>query len=324
MRSHSTQAGTASPQPTSPTLGERAADLGLPVFPCSGDKSPVVKRGFKDATQECPRILRMFNKPGAVLIGVPTGEVSGHIIVDVDNHGAVSGKPWLDANKDALPQTRTHKTGGGGFHLVFQYPVGRDIRNSTGKIAPGVDVRARGGYAVWPPSPGYEIVDDTPPAEMPEWLIKACCRPDPGPQPIPGPKAPPRSDDGSRYGLAALKNACSRICSAPFGQQHETLNRETYLIGSLVAGGELAEDFALSDLIAAGRSMPSQTGCAPWQPAHVEKKVRDSFGDGKRKPRQAPASPGKQSADRICQQWALGQRASEQRAHTRSRLSGLA
>ncbi len=291
MRSLSPQAGTTFPQPTSPTLGERAADLGLPVFPCGGDKRPIVKRGFKEATQEHPKILRMFNKPGAVLIGVPTGEASGHVIVDVDHHGAVSGRPWLDANKDALPQTRTHRTGGGGLHLVFAYPAGRDIRNSAGRIAPGVDVRANGGYACWPPSPGYEIVDDTPPAEMPEWLIKACCKPDPGPQPIPGPKAPPCSDDGSRYGLVALTNACNRICAAPFGKQEETLNKETFAIGSLVAGGELAGDFALADLTAAGRAMPSQAGRDAWHPAHVEDKVRKAFKDGKRTPRQAPPRP---------------------------------
>jgi len=288
MRSDNPQAGTTFPQPTRPTLGERAADLGLPVFACGGDKRPIVKQGFKGATQEHPKILRMFAKTGAVLIGVPTGEASGHVIVDVDCHGVVSGRPWLDANKAALPKTRTHRTGGGGLHLVFAYPVGRDIRNSAGRIAPGIDVRGNGGYACWPPSPGYEIVDDTPPAEMPEWLIKACCRPDPGPLPAPGPSRPPRSDDGSRYGLAALKNACDRICAAPFGQQEETLNKETFSIGSYVAGGEIAGDVALADLLSAGRAMPSQAGRDPWHPTHVEDKVRKAFADGKRTPRQAP------------------------------------
>ena len=33
-------------------------------------------------------------------------------------------------------------------HLYFQAPHGAAIRNSAGKLAPGVDVRAAGGYVI--------------------------------------------------------------------------------------------------------------------------------------------------------------------------------
>ena len=51
-----------------------------------------------------------------------------------------------------LPDTYTVKTGGGGQHLYFLWPEGAGVRNSAGKIAPGLDVRGHGGYVVAPPS----------------------------------------------------------------------------------------------------------------------------------------------------------------------------
>lgn len=48
--------------------------------------------------------------------------------------------------------TRTVRTGGGGVHHLFAYPTdGRRVRSRQGWL-PGVDVRADGGYIVYPPS----------------------------------------------------------------------------------------------------------------------------------------------------------------------------
>ena len=77
------------------------ASLGLPVFPCSSDKAPLVKGGCHAATTE-PAVLRgMFRHPRAAFIGVPTGSRTGFIVIDVDpRHG---GDAWLDTNKHRLP-----------------------------------------------------------------------------------------------------------------------------------------------------------------------------------------------------------------------------
>jgi hypothetical protein len=63
------------------------------------------------------------------------------------------------------------------------------------------------------------------------------------------------------------------------------LNSAAFKIGRLVAAGELAAAFALAELIAAGRAMPSQQGRDPWLPVDIERKVRRSFADGMRQPR---------------------------------------
>jgi hypothetical protein len=90
------------------------------------------------------------------------------------------------------------------------------------------------------------------------------------------------------YGLAALEGECSAICAAPFGEQELTLNNAALEIGRLVAGGELDEEYTVSELIAAGNAMQSQPGKPPWTPGEVEYKVRHSFADGIRSPRAAP------------------------------------
>jgi hypothetical protein len=134
------------------------AATGLPVFPCGADKSPVCAGGFKAATCDPGRIRSLFSHSAARLIGVPMGPASGIIAIDIDpRHG---GDVWLAANEANLPRTQRHRTQSGGIHLLFK-DGGHGIRNSAGQIAPGVDVRGDGGYIIFPPSPGYTVIDDT-------------------------------------------------------------------------------------------------------------------------------------------------------------------
>lgn len=274
-------------------LGDIAAGLGLPCFPCNDKKRPVTESGFKAATRDRRTILDAFSKPSAALIGVPTGEVSGIVVVDIDIRDDRSGMDWLTAHASDLPPTRTHRTRSGGLHLLFRYPTGHDIRNSAGKIATCVDVRGNGGYVVYPPSPGYQVADPAEPAEMPPWLIAACGKPYAAQAPtVPAERTPPRQDGGSRYGLAALERECEAIRCARFGEQETTLGGAALKIGALVAGGELNEDIALGDLKAAGRQMPSEAGREPWVDANVAEHIRVAFKKGMGNPRKAP--PGRQ------------------------------
>ena len=268
-------------------LGDIAAKLNVPVFPCGDNKRPITENGFKNAVTEPARILALFERPGAELIGMPTGQVSGLVVIDIDIRADRTGMDWLNLNADALPETRTHKTRSGGLHLVFRAPEGIPIRNSAGRLAPGVDVRGDGGYVILPPSPGYEIADQTDPAEMPRWLIKACL-PVVAEQAAPAERKPPRADGGSAYGLAALAKECDAIRSARWGEQETTLNSAALKIGALVAGGELQEGIALADLRAAAGSMSSEPNREPWRPDDVDAKIRRGVQHGMATPRNAP------------------------------------
>jgi hypothetical protein len=100
-------------------------------------------------------------------------------------------------------------------------------------------------------------------AEMPQWLIDVCGKPDLPPPPPSEPRLPPLDHDGTPYGLKALTEECISIHRAPFGQQEMTLNNAALKIGSLVAAGELLESYALSELIPAGNEMASESGREP-------------------------------------------------------------
>jgi Bifunctional DNA primase/polymerase, N-terminal/Primase C terminal 1 (PriCT-1) len=151
---------------------------GKPVFPCkAGGKEPLTKRGHIDATTD-PRKIHMWWKrwPNAN-IAVPTGRRSGVLVLDVDYPAGLNA---LEAEHGRLPETRTHSTGSGGMHYLFEYPDGFEIRNSASKLADGLDVRGEGGYIIVPPSRTtrpYEVLDALPLADTPPWLIETLIEP---------------------------------------------------------------------------------------------------------------------------------------------------
>lgn len=271
---------------------ELALSVGKPVFPCGPTKQPMTLHGFKDASSDPARIKQMFSA-ASKMIGMPTGEITGVVVIDIDIKENRQGGAWLDANSHRMPQTRTIRTGSGGLHLYFNWP-GKKVKNQNDKIAPGVDIRGDGGYVIVSPSPGYRVADDAPIADLPDWIMPALCPPEPAPAPAPQAlTAPARSartagGGGTPYGLAALQDECDAIRRAPFGNQEHTLNSAGLKIGALVAGGEIDEGAALADLLSAARSMPSQPGRSPWATSQLEHKARRAFSDGKRSPRAAP------------------------------------
>lgn len=260
-----------------------AQEMRLPVFACGPDKRPVTQHGFQDATHDAVEIQRQFASPGAAMIGVPTGEVSGFFCLDLDVKNGGGGLEWLAANQHRLPDTRRHKTRSGGVHLLFAMPQGRIIRNSAGRIAAGVDVRGNGGYIIAPPSPGYLVDEAMAPAPAPAWLLDLIDPPKAPEAPRPAP-APRQSGDGTRYGMTALDNECQAILSAPDGAKHDTLNRAAFSIGGLVAAGELIEGPAFAALASALAGIRHR--CEDFPAA--QKTLRDAFRAGMAKPREAP------------------------------------
>lgn len=165
-----------------PTSAMRAAlayvDRCFPVFPCEpGGKRPLTQRGFLDATSDRSRAHAYWNAHPGANIGIPTGERSRLLVLDVDNFTSLE---VLEAERGKLPETTTVKTGSGGIHVYFRYPAGETIRNSAGKLGPGLDVRGEGGYVIAPGSATtgpYEWLDRRPLADAPAWLLEAMREP---------------------------------------------------------------------------------------------------------------------------------------------------
>ena len=270
------------------TIAEAAVFLAQqwPVFACAESKRPLTPRGLYDATRDVDTVRKQFRHAEAAMIGVPMGRASGVIAIDIDVKDGAPGMEWLAANAHRMPRTRRHRTMSGGVHLLFRVPDAT-IRNSVGKIAPGVDVRGEGGYVIFPPSPGYTIDDDAMPAPIPDWLLDLLIAPEAPPPPPPSRTHTPGAR-GTPYALAALDAECDAIRNAPFGQQEQTLNTAALKIGALAAGGEIDLAYAREALIAAGLAMPSQPGREPWTDREIRTKVERALRDGAARPRTAP------------------------------------
>lgn len=210
------------------------AAAGYPVFPCGANKGPAISKaegenGFKGATSDPDAIRRMFNRRNAVLVGVPTGAMTGFDVLDLDfRNGA---KAWEQANLSRLPETRIHQTQSGGRHMLFRHVPG--VGCSASQIAPGVDLRGDGGYVIFPPSTGYSVISDAPPAEWPDLLLPLILKPEAKPAdrlPAGGTvttiASAPRLE---AYRQTILKN----VSAAPDGQKHIILRDSARALGGI-------------------------------------------------------------------------------------------
>jgi hypothetical protein len=161
-------------------LGEMALRLarhGLPVFPCQKrSKVPAVKHGLKDAKTDVTAIAACWRSRPDLNVGMPTGAVSGVVVLDVDGDAGWDALHDLEDKHGVLPDTRSLTTPSGGQHFWFKHP-GVEIRNTAGFPGPHLDVRGDGGYVLVPPSVGandvaYTVDDTSPPVHMPSWLVE--------------------------------------------------------------------------------------------------------------------------------------------------------
>jgi hypothetical protein len=127
------------------------AARGWPVFPCGPDKRPRVKWS-KQATKDARQIESWWRQWPLAMIAVPTGQRSGLVVLDIDCRGTVDGFATLRAMGFQIPAEAVEvETPSGGRHFWFA-ANGLQVRNSAGKIGPGVDVRGEGGMVIVPPS----------------------------------------------------------------------------------------------------------------------------------------------------------------------------
>lgn len=159
--------GSARQSETSPAVKSALEVSKLyPVFPCDPEtKRPLVREGFHAASQDAETVRGWWGKYPEARIGVPTGLASGLVAIDIDPRG----RKWLQANRHRLGPHRTHQTRR-GWHLLYRYPAGQEIRNSTSELADGVDVRGEGGYVIWWPAHGG--FSNGEPGVLQDWLKK--------------------------------------------------------------------------------------------------------------------------------------------------------
>lgn len=230
-----------------PLHGVNERGCGCNNLDCSSPgKHPATKNGLSDASTDEHTVTEWFKRPGLLNIGGRTGEFFWVLDVDADK-GGLESLARLEAEHGPLDAAWVCHTGGGGRHYYF---LGVGPKNSTSKLAPGLDVRGTGGYVVLPPSdhssgqkyrwdkerrPFYKEL--TP---APAWLFDAVMALQAVPASVPVPE---------RKG-----KTLERVKGAPEGQRNDTIFR---LASSLRGQGvELAEALEMCRYSAANCSPP--------------------------------------------------------------------
>jgi hypothetical protein len=160
------------------------AGRGIPVFPLQPREKgpPKGTHGFKDATTNEGVIRAWWEKWPDANIGIPMGQRSGLLLLDLDfrNKTVVESRDDLVEQFGEVPETAEVVSGSGGRHIYFKFP-GIKVPK---QIANGVELKGEGGYAVVPPSThpnGTEYTFDgitgrnaiLKVADPPAWLLNA-------------------------------------------------------------------------------------------------------------------------------------------------------
>ena len=143
----------------------------------SAGKHPRTKNGVHDASADEAKIRRWWETWEDANIGVATGKEAGFFALDVDpRKGGAEALASLEAKYGKLPETRSADTGGGGAHHLFRYPDFA-VKNPTGELGPGLDIKGEGGAIVVAPSlhaggKRYRWRNSAPIADAPQWFLR--------------------------------------------------------------------------------------------------------------------------------------------------------
>jgi len=275
------------------------------------------------ATTDPARITRAWTdeswtSPQPYGVGIACGP-SGLLVVDLDTpkpgeepapkwaelvaeYGVRTGGDMLavlaDQHAARVPATYTARTISGGLHLYFTAsptPAGLRLGNTAGSLGWLIDTRGWGGYVVAPPTGiaghAYEVLDDRPPAPLPEWLAEALGSRQRAAE------AAAATGSGStptrlsarvspehlgRYVAAAVAAETRKVTEANPGSRNHALFCAAVALGQLVAGGALPEVDAHAALLDAAAGHVAAGG---FSAAEAEATIRSGFTTGARNPR---------------------------------------
>lgn len=256
------------------------ASQGLAIFPAAAAvkkscKSAKYSNGARwGATRDPDEVRRDFTRWTGARIGIPTGVVNGIVVIETDTiegHGVdgAAAIAQLEAKHGALPDTLQAISPSGSVHRYFRHPgTSIKIRNSASEVGAGIDVRGDGGMVVAPPSVNpdgrrYRWLNRNPIAALPAWLVELTRE---KPRSISeravaaingcAGKRQQKQQSGDitvedAYGAAALEYEIAALANTAPGGRNHALNRASFSLHQLVAGGELDSGDVERELIEA-------------------------------------------------------------------------
>jgi Bifunctional DNA primase/polymerase, N-terminal len=217
------------------------ARRGLSIFPCRADKRPLTQNGFKDASADGNLVQDWWTRWPDALIGVPTG--TKFVVVDADLQHADAQK-WIDENRHRIPITRTHVTPSGGRHWLLR--ASSQVGCTTSKLGPHIDTRGLGGYIIWWPAHGHEVLHAQSLQPVPAWIIEALHA-----EPKVVPYRPRRSLHTSEDVRHKLHGIIRSIALAHEGQRNQLCFWGACRLAEMVANGALTRSDAIEVAIEA-------------------------------------------------------------------------
>jgi Bifunctional DNA primase/polymerase, N-terminal len=231
--------------PCARTSALKLARQDVRVFPCKNlpghddDKKPLTKNGFKDASTSPDVVHKWWTRWPDALIGTPTGDAFVVIDADLEHEDA---QRWLADNRVRLPLTRTHRTRSGGMHFLFA--PNEKVKCTATRLGPHIDTRGLGGYIVWWPACGFEVLYGEVLAPVPDWVTEA----------LRSPEAPPHSVVQLPMHVSAhrkFEGIVKTIAGAREGQRNSLAFWGACRMRELVAQDAIGRDAAIEIVVEA-------------------------------------------------------------------------
>jgi hypothetical protein len=244
--------------PSAGAVAYACSQLGFKVFPlANGTKRPAIEGWKERATSDLDQIRGWWagGEFTGCPVGIATGPGSGIFIVDIDVRPEYNGfdtlKTLAAANGsglEAFTGTIAVATPSGGAHLYFRWDATADaeggVKNSSGHVGPGIDVRGIGGLVKAPGCGGYQIVPrggvrSTVITPAPAWLVKLTRKPERKEG------ASEQFEPGSAQAEREAERVLDRLGSSAPGTRNNELNVAAYRLGKM---GTMGADEAWSEL----------------------------------------------------------------------------
>ena len=234
------------------------AAVGLRIFPCKPDKTPMVAAWEHNATNSPFAIGLKWNDCPEALPAIPVG-AHGLVVIDCDRkQGSADGVAAFNELCSQLhidlSEAFVVESPSGGYH--FYWRTDAAFGNSRGMLPEGIDVRGVGGYVIAPDATlpdgrAYRHVTgswDSIPA-FPESLAamltaKRHASPSLHPEPVREATARERA-----YAESVLADECAKLAALLPGKgRNAALNRAAHSVGTMIGAGWIDRDAATEAL----------------------------------------------------------------------------
>ncbi|MGY0541396.1 bifunctional DNA primase/polymerase [Nocardioides sp. YJ-D4] len=233
-----------------PSAATTLALAGVPVFPCvRGDKRPLTAHGFHSATSDPRQVHRWWSRMPEANIGIPTGAVSGLVVVDVDVHRGGDGfRSFSRVTEMGITRSWAWmvRTPSGGMHAYFAATPG--VEQPCWSVpSRHIDFRGDGGYIVAPPSAVTRSDGSSRPYSLTSF------GPHPGTVDSVGlnhtlaPPRPPANRNGPPLGMPDAEGSPERLAAWVARRPEGGRNRGLFWAACVMA--ETGHDFALTSQV---------------------------------------------------------------------------